>query len=403
MTAGKPQIRQHSSGTTPPSQLQSPSTPITPPDPVASPGTTSAVTDLKYVPLVTVPSQPDQIRNPTAPYGITSSPNRSSTDTQSSSSDSDEQLPTRARIRAWAKATPAGPPRNTPSPSRSAIFARSSSDESLPRRNISRSSLIPSASSLFRGSGIPLASVSSGSGSGSESGRPRPGATSGDEDNMGPGFASGLLPSLEEENSGNVADVESAGSDCMFPPERLSDPSPSTSPPAPIAPVQDQQTWLDRRGHRHRPQPVHASRRRDRDRDRDRERDRRTRVLNPTPPNPAPPSTLPPSPQAHVQRPAFHTRIYGSGTGPTLRPLRLIPELRLPLPPPGERLQVTPTTGGADVLEEIAGMLHSSRSPPVRVEQCDSVRRSREDDVLEEICSMIQRQGLSLVSRGGPR
>ena len=81
--------------------------------------------------------------------------------------------------------------------------------------------------------------------------------------------------------------------------------------------------------------------------------------------------------------------------GPALRPLRLIPELRLPPPPPPGRLtplQIAPTTGGLDVLDEIARMLHTSRRPLVRVNESDLVRPRRENDVLDDICFMIRTQ-----------
>ncbi|KAI0737551.1 hypothetical protein C8Q80DRAFT_310702 [Daedaleopsis nitida] len=260
-------------------------------------------------------------------HGILSSPKRRSAtslpyqateSTMSPSGSSDEQLPTRASIRAWAKATPAGPPRYTPSPASSAALAQYRSDDNLDRKSITRSA------------GHPF--VSSVSGSNSE---PGSGTTSSDEDSSG-------SPPLAE-SSGNIADVESAGSGSD---DRSSHGvlSPSTSPPPrpPVVPhpptqlrthssssdsvapaiivshvqMQDQQERLDRRAQRH---PHTSGRRRHRDRERDRER--RPRSSNP----PISPAGSPnPAGQAQQhQHPPPHRS-----------PLRIIPDIRLRLPPP---------------------------------------------------------------------
>ncbi|CDO74318.1 hypothetical protein BN946_scf184449.g3 [Trametes cinnabarina] len=127
-----------------------------------------------------------------------------STNSGSGSSDSEDHIgPTRASIRAWAKATPAGPPRDTPSPHLSLLKASSSSSD-----NVSRVSLTRSAGRLTDTSQSSNGNASS---------------ASGDDSNE---------RAVEtEESSGNIADGESSGSDSRSPPTPPSDPSLPSSPP----------------------------------------------------------------------------------------------------------------------------------------------------------------------------
>ncbi|TBU24957.1 hypothetical protein BD311DRAFT_780625 [Dichomitus squalens] len=279
--------------------------------------------------------------------------------------------PTRASIRKWAKATPAGPPRNTPSPSGSAELGHSSSDHHIDRQSFTHS---------VSGKNIGLGTAS---GSGSSSGD--------DEDSGGSRHSSSN--SLGHESSGNIADIESGGSAS---PLHLPDPSsaldpdlsPSSSPPVrravhrpspqshgqsstsdcpppvlvnPDAVAQEQRERLERRHHRHLPHHPHSSRRRHRDR----ERERRARTSNPTSPANAhaqeqnPPTAPDARPPAAPMRP--------------LRPLQLI-------------------TGGMDVLEDIGRMLQGSRQPLLRtrVDLGATSPPRRANDVLSDIHDMIR-------------
>ncbi|RDX45675.1 hypothetical protein OH76DRAFT_941256 [Lentinus brumalis] len=299
------------------------------------------------------------------------------------SSSSDEQLPTRASIRAWAKATPAGPPRYSPSPWGSAMLPQS--------RILDRHSVAGSAGRRT------VSSVSQDGASGSGS--------STDEDDR---VRSRNLP-FPEESSGNVADIESSGSSGEdMAPQDTSDPSPSASPPPfasppdrellapaplhshphqsqahpgssssespppagviPPAGIQEQQDRIDRRVDRH-----HRRRHRDRD------RERRARPSNP---NPTPP-------QHHSQpqgRPHGHS---------TLAPLRLIPDRPLPAPPPLRPLQLV-SSGGGDLFDDISRMLQFSRRPLLRTGVDPGGTRGasrsppRNNDVLVDIWCMIQ-------------
>ncbi|TFK88615.1 hypothetical protein K466DRAFT_564668 [Polyporus arcularius HHB13444] len=306
----------------------------------------------------------------------------------STSSSSDEQLPTRASIRAWAKATPAGPPRNSPSPWGSAVLPQSKSDDTLDRHSITRS-----AGQQTDGA--------SGSGSGT---------SSSDEDGRGHPRD---LP-FSEESSGNVADIDSSGSSGEdMAPQDTSDPSrphrdllapaalhphpqphqsqahPGSSssespPPARVVPpagIQEQQERIDRRVDRHH---TGAGRRRHRDR----ERERRARPSNPTP-----------TPPHHQSQPQPQARPHGHST---LAPLRLIPDRPLPPPPPPplrplRPLQVaTSSSGGGDLFDDISRMLQFSRRPLLRTGVDPGGTReafsspSRNNDVLTDIWFMIQ-------------
>ena len=280
----------------------------------------------------------------------------------SSSDSSDEQgTPSRASIRAWAEATPAGPPRMTPSPTGSAALTKSGSDDGFDRASVTHSA------------GHQTPSQSSGSDSRSPS--------------------RGDLP-FADESSGDAADVDSSGSSSS----KDNRSSPSAHPPyppgqVPLAPAplqppphgrsshrthpplvhtssesesslhptllvlhahqQEQQDRLDRRAQRHLHGHHHSLRR----------RQRRPRVSNPTPPGSS----------------------QGAGLARTFDP-------RLPFPPmrPPRPLQLT--TGGVDVLEEIGRMLITSRRSPVRAVANaggPAVQGGRGDDVLEDIYLMI--------------
>ncbi|RPD52808.1 hypothetical protein L227DRAFT_581910 [Lentinus tigrinus ALCF2SS1-6] len=381
------------------SRIRTTNTPLTPPSLVESPQFVSPGEDEKHIPLSAATGLHPPSPTTSPPSQADSPPHLASHAGESSASlsSADEQLPTRASIRAWAKATPAGPPRNTPSPTSSAVLPQSSSDDNLDRQSITRSAGHQTVSSI--------SASRSGSGSGTSS--------SDEDDSVG----SGNLP-FPEESSGNVADIESSGSggeDAS--PQGTSDPSPSVSPlsrellaPAPLHPphghghaessasessspaimptsaqVQEQQDRIDRRGDHHPPQhPGHSGRRRHRDRDRDRDRDhreRRSRPSNPTPPQPQP------HPR-RVQYPSSHTQSQGR----VFPPLRIIPDIRLPPPPPPMRplrpLQVS--SGGVDVLEEMSRMLHYSRRPLIRTGVDSRTGPRRENDVLDDIAFMIQ-------------
>ncbi|KAI0373464.1 hypothetical protein BV20DRAFT_738324 [Pilatotrama ljubarskyi] len=327
----------------------------------------------------------------------------------SSTSESDGHVgPTRASIRAWAKATPAGPPRGTPSGSSPSDSTPSGSTPDLPHGqsgsddNLSRVSLTHSAAPPVRSPESSIDAVSSGSG----------------DESPGNGVEA-------EESSGNVADGESSGSEHASrsppttspspPPEQASiqvrreslAPYPHSSiiapphhhsslprhhphhahahtphprpplahsqfssdslPPAPNAAHQDQRERLDRRQHRHSHSGRH--RHRERERDRDRDRDRRSRTLGSNP-SIAPPAPIPASGRA------------------SLDPLP-------PPPPPLRPLRVS-SGNGTDVFEEMVKMLMSSRRPLLRAGGAENgwipltPPPRRQNDVLDDIWQMIQ-------------
>ncbi|KAI0326577.1 hypothetical protein GY45DRAFT_1339359 [Cubamyces sp. BRFM 1775] len=109
--------------------------------------------------------------------------------------------PTRASIRAWAKATPAGAPRDTPSPHTSALNSSGSDDSG------SRVSLTRSASHIV---GLPHIQ---------RSGEPSSGSRFED-----PSLSKMARQAETEESSGNIADGESSGSE----PASTPGPSPIT-------------------------------------------------------------------------------------------------------------------------------------------------------------------------------
>ncbi|KAI0779907.1 hypothetical protein C8Q74DRAFT_1261848 [Fomes fomentarius] len=386
----------HSSGTTAtpssqPSRLSSetPATSSSPPDCVKSPRPFPAVRNAKHVPFaVAATSLQAQARAPALAHAQPTSSSSSLKHSAGSQRSDDEMLPTRASIRAWAKATLAGPPRDTPSPTMTALIQLSVSDEDIDRKSITHSAghLSPTLS--------PSPDTSSGN-------------SSGDEDNSGSG--SGHAP-LTSEGSGNVADIESAGSGSDMPSSSplllgSSDPPLSTSLPSRPTTMllqgaaqihsssseslgrtifnvhgQEQQARIDRRGNRH------PSGRR-RHRERERERDRRSRASNPTTPLHAT-QVLPPQGQSPATQARRLTVFPQSGLSlppPRLRPLRLLQTMG-------------PTMGGLDVLDEITRMLQSSRGSLIRSvadigdHRYGSMRLGREDDVLDDISLMIQMQ-----------
>ena len=277
------------------------------------------------------------------------------------SDSSDEQgSPSRAIIRAWAKATPAGPPRMTPSPTGSAPLTNSSSDNGFDRTSVTRSTGRQTVSTPSQRS---------------ESGSRFP--------------SRGDLP-FADGSSGSAADVDSSGSSSS----KDNRSSPSAHPPyppgqAPLAPAplqplprrrsplvhasssesslhptllilhahqQEQQDCLDRRAQRH--LHGHHSLRR---------RQRRPRAPNPTPPGSS----------------------QGAGLARTFDP-------RLPFPPMRPLRPLQLTSGGVDVFEEIGRMLATSRRSPVRAvaNAGGSVEQGgRGDDVLEDIFFMIHQGG----------
>ncbi|KAI0666616.1 hypothetical protein C8Q78DRAFT_1082884 [Trametes maxima] len=332
----------------------------------------------------------------------------------SPSSDSEGHVgPTRASIRAWAKATPTGPPRSTPSPP-SSTQPQSESDDSSERPSLTRSASRPRT--------VPSGSFSAPS--------------SGDE-NVGPPRTKSVL---EEGSSGNVADGESSGSEHVSSPPALTMPP---SPPNESAPTPDRETLaphphphshgahayvhhppnrspphahvhphpnsparhpsrpplasksssesshsdvfpghsheqpdrLERRPHRH----HYNARRRHRERDCEREHARRARASShPTPPSPT------------AFTPFF--------------PLA-------PLPPPSHSpsplrpLQASAGQNNMDVLQEIARMLVATRRPLLRTAEGAGAGAEgdgwialgppRGNDVLDSICRMIvmEREG----------
>ncbi|KAI8993822.1 hypothetical protein BD414DRAFT_534920 [Trametes punicea] len=339
---------------------------------------------------VSIPPASISLRDDESQVGHQERPQLSA-NSSSASSDSEGHVgPTRASIRAWAKATPAGPPRDTPSPYSSVLQPSGIEDHD------SRVSPTRSAGHLSETSKSSSDNVSSGSGD--ESAR----------------------NAIEaEESSGNIADVESSGSEPvsaspLYPSHlptpgdgseltahrQLLAPHPNTrqrvhaphprlhmhahphvqhaprphvphlhtssesSPPAPTpAQTQEHQERLDRRSQRH-PQ---TGRRRHRDRDRD--RDRRSRT---------------PSSNAGVTQVA---------PGTVLAPLRPLP----PPPPPLPRLRPLreASADSPDVLDEIVKMLSTSRGPLLRMGLSGDeggwvpLRPPRQNDVLDDIYTMI--------------
>ena len=364
------------------SHISTSNTPLTPPTSVESPSIVSGAQSAKHALLSTLTGAH------TLQEGeIGATPVASGTAGQSPSSESESPgPPTRASIRAWAKATPAGPPRDTPSPAGSSVL--SGSDDNLGRRSITHSARHVSPVDLSQDVEGLRAGPEPGSGSSS--------GDDGESGESGSGQSSSNL--LGDGSAGNNADAESSDSAT---PSDASDaspapdprPSPSSSPPIhravhpprrpPLSPRQSstsdrqppvvvhshaaapdqrdqQRERLERRQHRHHP---NTSRRRHRDRDH-RERERCSKTSNSTPPS-----------NTHS-----HDRGAATAADPRLSapPVRALPPLRL-------------ITGGMNILQDIEEMVRSSTPAPLRMYLgTNPISPRRENDVLDDIYHMIR-------------
>lgn len=329
--------------------------------------------------------------------------------------------PTRASIRAWAKATPAGAPtslstRSIPEPPHSGLdeyFNRLSltqtmrdsptSAESSVKRSSSRSRDISSRKSFEREENS--GNVADGESSGSEQNSSSPLIGSPSPDNLKlaaqreltaphphPRSASPPKPighahtadTRQHATAHSPVHSHSHAPYAHFHPQAHSravphsGTSPESSPPvsqsvpasAPTPTHPDQQERAERR-HRHK-----RRRHRDRERDREHDRDRRTRhppshgvvsmpALQPLPPLRPPPRPIP------------------MGTLPAM-PLRTISV-------PHSSASNASSRPKTDVFGEIEKMLRKARKPILRVREMDENENEAENDVLENIRAMFQR------------
>ncbi|KAH9894865.1 hypothetical protein C8Q73DRAFT_474618 [Cubamyces lactineus] len=389
---------------------------------------------LAPAPPVLVPHpESESTRAPQAPADLPST-------SRPPASDSEERVgPTCASIRAWAKATPAGAPRYTPSPYASALHS-SGSDENESCVSLTRSANRTSDSPHPHRHRSRVASSGSYSSDQSPDSIDREMETEESPGNVADGESSGSEPAstwspnasplssppLEGqeriENRESLAPHPHPGAHnthsrsqphqlhhnyahahahahlqapypnpqgstraCPYISAQHPHPAPhsdssSASPPPELTPENITTHWSGHQGSRDRRMHHHQpnSRRRHRDRDRDRDWDRHREQ---------PPSLLPPPPPS-----LFHTEL----------PLHTLPPLR-PLPPPPPPLIRTgiprARAENADVLCEITKMLTLSSNPLLPREGAAEsglggggwvpLRVSREDDVLDDIYKMV--------------